>query len=170
MDSAKLNKEKFENIILYTLKKCSGLPHFGKTLLYKILYFSDFDFYEKYETYLTGESYRKIKNGPAPSHFDRVIKDMEKKGKVISCKIPFHTHDVMKFIPKVEPDLTLLTASEISVIDNVIERLSHMNATQISEYSHRDIPFKATEDKEIIDYELVFYRDPMFSVREYDED
>jgi len=36
--------------------------------------------------------------------------------------------------------------------------------------SHRDIPYKATKDGEIINYEKVFYRDPLFSVREYEED
>jgi hypothetical protein len=42
-----------------------------------------------------------------------------------------------------------------------------MNATQVSAYSHLDIPLKVTEGKEMIDYELVFYRDPLTSVREY---
>jgi len=41
-----------------------------------------------------------------------------------------------------------------------------MNATEVSSYSHEDLPYKATADWDVIDYELVFYRDPAFSVKE----
>ncbi|KYK33400.1 MAG: DUF4065 domain-containing protein [Theionarchaea archaeon] len=50
--------------------------------------------------------------------------------------------------------ISLLSAKELEVINETLERLSSMNATQISAYSHLDIPWKVTEDKEIIDYEL----------------
>lgn len=42
-----------------------------------------------------------------------------------------------------------------------------MNANQISEYSHRDMPFKATDDMNIIDYGFVFYRNPEYVKRQY---
>jgi hypothetical protein len=32
------------------------------------------------------------------------------------------------------------------------------------------MPWKATSDGEIIDYELAFYREPPFSVRNYEEE
>lgn len=170
MNKQTLNRDKFENTILYITKKCSSLPHFGKTDLYKALYFSDFDYYELHEEPLTGESYRKIRKGPAPCHFNEVLANMEKTGKIASCTIPYHGYKLQKFIPKIEPDLTIFNGDEIKVIDRVVEKISSMNATQISDYSHQDVPYKATEDKQIINYELVFYRDPMFSVREYNDD
>jgi hypothetical protein len=45
-----------------------------------------------------------------------------------------------------------------------------MNATQLSEFSHLDMPWKATQDDDVIDYRLVFYREPLTSVREYPEE
>lgn len=45
-----------------------------------------------------------------------------------------------------------------------------MNYVHISQYSHNDIPWLGTEDKEIIDYEAVFYRTPVYSVRTYIEE
>ena len=45
-----------------------------------------------------------------------------------------------------------------------------MNAAQISEYSHNDVPWLTTEDGETIEYEAVFYRTPPYSVKEYGED
>ena len=48
--------------------------------------------------------------------------------------------------------------------------MSDWSASAISDYSHNDIPWKATEDGEIINYELAFYRELPYSVRVYDED
>jgi hypothetical protein len=58
-----------------------------------------------------------------------------------------------------------LKPEQIQIIDDVIEKLWNMTATQISEYSHHDMPYKATEkiwDK--IDKDLVFYRSAVYSV------
>lgn len=45
-----------------------------------------------------------------------------------------------------------------------------MSASQISEYSHRDVPWLTTDEMEPIDYETVFYRTTPYSVREYSEE
>ena len=42
-----------------------------------------------------------------------------------------------------------------------------MNASQISAYSHNDVPWMTTKDGEAIEYESVFYRTPPYSVRAY---
>jgi len=66
--------------------------------------------------------------------------------------------------------LTLLKAHEIKMIDSVLDRLSDMNATEISNYSHKDVPCLTTNNEEIIDYESVFYRTKPYSVRTYIEE
>ena len=66
-------------------------------------------------------------------------------------------------------DLKKMSAAEKEIIDRVIERFSDWSASAISEYSHQDLPWKATEDGEIIDYELAFYRESPFSVRTYND-
>ena len=40
-----LQISKFKNILLYILEKCAGKPNVGETVLYKLLYFSDFNYY-----------------------------------------------------------------------------------------------------------------------------
>ena len=49
---------KMKNILLYILEHCAGKPNVGETVLYKLLYFSDFNYYELYEEQLTGAFYR----------------------------------------------------------------------------------------------------------------
>ena len=39
-----LKRKKFENVLLYILEKCAGKPNVGETVLYKLLYFSDFNY------------------------------------------------------------------------------------------------------------------------------
>lgn len=38
--------EKFKETILYILSKCAENKTFGKTVLFKLLYFTDFNFYQ----------------------------------------------------------------------------------------------------------------------------
>ena len=66
-------------------------------------------------------------------------------------------------------DLNILTQNELRVINDTINRNAHMKAGQISEYSHGDIPWRITSEGEELNYESVFYRDPEYSVRDYDD-
>jgi uncharacterized phage-associated protein len=53
------------------------------------------------------------------------------------------------------------------VLDKVISQMSDWSAAAVSKYSHKDMPWIATVEGEEIDYELAFYREPPFSVRNY---
>ena len=64
------NLDKMEQVLHYIIHEAGHLPHVGKTVLFELLYFCDFDYYEMYEEHLTGEHYQKLVYGPAPVHFD----------------------------------------------------------------------------------------------------
>lgn len=168
--SSLLNLEKYKQVLHYIIDLAGGQRNIGKTVLYKILYFCDFNFYERYETPLTGESYRKIKYGPAPCNFDTAEKSLKQEGKIKEGKVSYRGYPQQKFISIKRPAVDLISKTEKELIDGVIQKLSHKNATQISKFSHKDLPWRATADREIIDYELVFYRTPEFSVRKYSDD
>jgi transcriptional regulator with XRE-family HTH domain len=51
IDEAKI--EKFKHLILYILSKVGAKFNVGKVVLYKLLYFAEFDFYETYKKNLT---------------------------------------------------------------------------------------------------------------------
>ena len=53
------NLEKFKTVVHYLIAKCGLKDNVWRTVLYKLLYFSDFNFYELYEKALTGEKYIK---------------------------------------------------------------------------------------------------------------
>lgn len=164
------DKEKFKQLILYIIASCGARPNVGKTVLYKMLYFCDFDCYELYEEPLTGANYRKIAYGPAPCEFERAVSEMKSKNEIVEIAVEYHGKRQVKYLPNVEADLRVFSAREKEVIDRVVNRLSVMDAAKISDYSHEDSPWKSSSDKEIINYELVFYRTPVYSVRDYKEE
>jgi len=163
------NLERFREIFLHILNKVGSKPNVGETVIYKLLYFIDFDFYERYEEQLIGATYIKNHYGPTPIEFKKVVEDMTRNGEVFKVETKYFEYPQTKYLPLRRADLSILKANEIEVIDDVLHRLSDMNASQISEYSHNDVPWLTTEDQGSIEYESVFYRTPPYSVREYGE-
>lgn len=164
-----LNVDKFKDILLYILEKCAGKANVGETLLYKLLYFSDFNYFEIYEEHLSGAEYRKLPYGPVPQKLDSIIGQMISNKMIKRVKTEYHGYPQTRYIPLSKPNLTNLKASETGVIDKVIEQYSDWSASAISDYSHKDMPWLASKDGEVIDYELVFYREHPYSVRTYND-
>lgn len=163
------NVSKFKEVLLYVLKQVGSKPNVGEVVLYKLLYFIDFDYYEKYEEQLIGASYIKNHHGPTPKEFAKIVGQMEGKD-LTKVQTKYFQYPQKKYLPLREPDLSILSAREMAVIDSVLDRLSDKNASEISAYSHNDVPWLTTEDGHVIDYEAVFYRTPVYSVRSYDEE
>ena len=165
-----LKVSKFKNVLLYILERCAGKPNVGETVLYKLLYFSDFNYYELYEEHLTGAKYRKLPYGPVPQKLDAILGKMIESEQIKRIKTTYFDKMQIRYIPLVKADLTELKASEKEVIDKVIEQLSDWSASAISSYSHKDMPWVASKEGEEINYELAFYRDAPFSVRNYGDE
>ena len=165
-----MSVSKFKNILLYILEKCAGKPNVGETVLYKLLYFSDFNYYEMYEEHLSGACYRKLPYGPVPKRFDSIVNSMIERKDLMKVKTEYYGKIQTRYLPLKKADLTQLKASEKEVLDAVIEQMSDWSAATISNYSHNDMPWKASKDGEEMSYELAFYRRPPYAVRTYNED
>lgn len=162
--------DKFKQVLLYIIAKVGGKPNIGQTVLYKLLYFIDFDYYEKYDEQLIGARYIKNTHGPTPVIFPKIIKELEKEGKIEAIKSRFYKYDQTKYLinPDIQISLSELSAQELAHIDWELDRLSDMTAVQISILSHIDTPWKIAKEKEQLEYEFAFYRPDETSVGEYD--
>ena len=160
---------KFKEVLLYILNRVGSKPNIGETVLYKLLYFIDFNYYEKYEEQLVGATYIKNHYGPTPKEFARIVRDMQDND-LIKVESRYFEFPQVKYLPRRAPDLNLINANEVKLIDEVLDRLSDMTAAQISEYSHNDVPWQTAEEGKPIDYESVFYRTAPYSVRTYSEE
>ncbi len=170
IDVPQKNLKKFKEVLLYVLEKVGSKSNVGMTVLYKLLYFIDFDYYEKFEEQLVGATYIKNHFGPTPVEFKKIVESMESKGELETVKSKYFLHEQTKYLPRREPDISVLNAREIKHIDEVLARLSDKSATELSEYSHKDIPWLTAEDGRPLSYESVFYRTKDTSVREYEPD
>ncbi|MDO8591073.1 MAG: DUF4065 domain-containing protein [bacterium] len=162
--------EKFRQVLLYILAKVGGKPNIGQTVLYKLLYFIDFDYYEKFEEQLIGARYMKNTHGPTPVAFAKIISELEEQGKVEAIQSKFYKYDQTKYLvnPNNPVNLSGLSGQEIAHIDWELNRLSDLTATQISALSHKDTPWLVAKERGQLDYEHVFYRPTETSVREYE--
>src|SRR5665811_263971 len=74
-----INPEKLREVLLYVLGKVGAKPNVGETVLYKLLYFIDFDYYEKFGKSITGLTYVRNHYGPTPVKlFEGIVEGMRK--------------------------------------------------------------------------------------------
>ena len=63
--------------------------------------------------------------------------------------------------------MSILNGKEQEHIEWELQRLSDLTATQLSNLSHKDVPWISAENGKQLDYESVFYRTLETSVRDY---
>ncbi|MFH0755648.1 MAG: type II toxin-antitoxin system antitoxin SocA domain-containing protein [bacterium] len=162
--------EKFKEVLLYILERIGARPNIGEAVVCKLMYFIDFDFYEKFEEQLIGAKYIKNHFGPTPVAFSEIVAQMEKDGDLTRVIKKYFQHDQKKYLPRRSADLSIFSAQEKELIDWEIERFKDFNATKMRDYSHKDVPWIGTDDLQPINYEAVFSRTDEFSVRQYDDE
>ena len=91
------DKEKFKCVLSYIINRCENKKNVGKTVICKLLYFSDFNYYEKYETSITNETYIKYERGPYPQHIDEIINEMINEDIVVIEKKPYFGTTIHKY-------------------------------------------------------------------------
>jgi transcriptional regulator with XRE-family HTH domain len=160
---------KLREVLLYVLNRVGAKPNVGETVLYKLLYFIDMDYYEKYGRSITGLTYIHNTFGPSPVRdFRAVVDDMRSHDELDIIETKFFSNTQKKYLPQVIPSLHELSASEIKHIDAELARLSDKNASELSDLSHKDTPWIATLPNKPIGYQLAMYRTALTSVREDD--
>lgn len=159
-----LNRKKYQNAVLYLCRKLGGEIR-GKKKLAKLLYFADFDLYEKRQKSLTGDIYKAFPMGPLPSAFEQITTEMTKK-KLLAVKNIKERDDYNAmeiYCCLVEPDTSVFDTEEKKMLDRVAIKYGHLNGKQLEELSHAEAPFVGTELRKEIPYELAFYRGTDFN-------
>lgn len=162
----KENIERFKQVLLYVVSKVGNRPNIGQTALFKLLYFIDFDYYEKTQKYLIGATYIKNTHGPSPVSFAKISRDLQSNGQLVEVHSKYFNYDQKKYLVTSEPEVSLLSASELKHIDDELERLASKSARELSELSHIDTPWKVAKDKQVLNYRHVFYRPDETSMTE----
>lgn len=137
----------------------------GKKKLAKLLYYLDFDYYEKYQKYFTGETYKKLPMGPFPVSLEKITTEMTKTKQIDIEKIDewdgYNPTEVYKISRK--PNVSMFSNKEKKMMDRVIKKYGCLNGKELENLTHSEAPYIGAEDKKEIPYELSFYRGTDFN-------
>jgi transcriptional regulator with XRE-family HTH domain len=159
----------FKEVLLYVLNKVGGQHNVGQTVIYKLLYFIDFDYYEKYEKQLIGAKYIHNHYGPTPVAFTQIVQDMKASEEIEEITSQYFQYEQRKYLPLREPNLSLIDGNAVQHINEVLNRLGNKTASELTELSHKDVPWITAQHGEFLDYEAVFYRTSETSVKAGDD-
>lgn len=163
--------EKLREVLLYVLEKVGAKPNVGETVLYKLLYFIDFDYYEKTGQSITGLTYVRNHFGPTPARdFASVVEGMKANDELDVVETKYFNNTQKKYLPNRTPELGALSASEIKHIDATLLRLGDKSAKELSELSHYDTPWLVAKEGNPIAYRGVFYRTALTAVTEPEDE
>ena len=146
------NFQKFKEVLIYILNTVGAKPNVGEATLYKLLYFIDFNYYEKYKEYLIGATYLKTDQGPIPIEFNLIMNELIENKEVEIVKSAFFLHPQKKYLSHREADLSILNANEIKLSDDVLHRFSDMSPETLMEYALKDRPCALTPNQKKIKY------------------
>ncbi|HSX33136.1 MAG TPA: type II toxin-antitoxin system antitoxin SocA domain-containing protein [Candidatus Saccharimonadales bacterium] len=168
----KESPDKLREVLLYMLDKVGAKPNVGETVIYKLLYFIDFDYYEKYGKSITGLTYVRNHYGPTPQArtFTGVVNAMKHAHELEVVETSYFNHLQKKYLPVTKPALEHLSGQELRHVDEVLARLGDKSATELSDLSHKDTPWIVTKNNQPIDYQFVMYRTPVTSVKEPEDE
>lgn len=152
-----LDKEKYREVILRFVHKANN-EHLGLTKLHKLLYYVDFDHFERHLKPITGDTYIKQPYGPVPQNARAMLTDMQQRGQitVTNKQVINFTRQAFTAIGGLET--AHLSAAEIATVDKVIQRWATQTTNQIVAATHGEAPWRSVEFWEVIPYETALDR------------
>ena len=139
--------ERFFNAVLYFCK--DGV---FKTKLNKLLFYADFKHFKEYTVSITGARYARIPFGPAPDGYDLYYPILARQGTIAVEEIIYPDYMGEQYLATEEPNLNVFSESELRVLALVKEHFKHLNASDISDFSHEEKGYKETETGHPISY------------------
>jgi hypothetical protein len=149
-----LDKEKLRQLALYIASRNEDDPRFSHVKLNKILFYSDFLYYLKTGRSITGSVYIKMPYGPCPKDFRELAREMDEKDELKIQTRDFYKHTQKRPIALIPADLSVFTAEEIALVEEVLQVFWDRNAPEVSELSHQLGGWRLAEDKEEIPYSI----------------
>ena len=157
---------RLREMILYIAHKCGDNSRFGAIKLNKVLFYADFYAYALTGRPITGSQYMRLQHGPVPARLLPVRNDMVTSGDIKVVHDQHFGFRQTRIVPLRPPQLDIFSATEVTIVNDVIDHLWEKSATQVSEESHLK-PWQIAGHRGLIPYEAVFLSDE--GATRYDE-
>ncbi|MBZ5557138.1 MAG: SocA family protein [Acidobacteriia bacterium] len=158
-DDTRTAVARLRELVLYVTSRCADAEHFGAIKLNKIIAFADFTAFVRRGKPITGVEYMRQKNGPVPRKMKPVLEQMQERGDLAKQIVPAGKFAEHRYVPLREPNLNVLSASDIALVDEVINIMWKATGQQVSDFSHGIAWRVAGEDGASIPYEAAFLSD-----------
>lgn len=126
----------------------------GKTKLTKLLYYTDYEWYQKEGISITGDVYVAKQYGPVPKHGEEALERLKKAGAIRIDKVKLGNYDQDRCTGLKEPDLSLFTSEEVAHLSSIARRFESWTAKQMSDLTHEDWPWLSAP----LGHEITLYR------------
>lgn len=120
----------------------------------KVVFFADGNHLEKYGRLIYGDSYVAMRHGPVPGlAYDMLKQD---KGAGYLNAVPgreLFAHEDQDRLPKREPNLALLSESDIECLDEAVECYGDKSFRELKDLSHEDRAYQAADENDLMSFE-----------------
>jgi uncharacterized phage-associated protein len=161
MRKMNISLPKVKTIILYFANH-TETKFLGKVKLMKLFYFLDFNHVKNYGSPVTYDTYYKLEHGPIPTVIKNIVDSASED--IISSDLK----DIIKFetpsgtkMQRILPirdvtdkDISLLTATELQILNDVCKTFASKRTQEIEDYSHSQAPWTKTSYLQEIPYTL----------------
>ena len=145
-----------EDAILYFVQNANN-EHLGRTKLMKLLYYADFDHYERAGEPITGATYKKMPHGPMPDQGYRTLEMLIHSGRLVEKKVVRGPH-VQVAYEVVDGRRLRFTEAQLATLEAVVTEWKEAPSKAIEQASHDEPPWNGVRDRETIPYHLAYYR------------
>jgi len=129
------------------------LPDMYATKLAKLMFYADFLHYREHTTSITGLAYAHAPQGPIPDRYERIRADVVENGTVEVQERCGRDWSGEVLVAQRRADSGVFSATELAVLRAVRERLAAKTSKRLSEMSHAETAWTATEMGQRIPYE-----------------
>lgn len=154
--AAVFNLDKLKELIVL-LARHHSVDNLGATKVAKLVYYIDAEAMRHLGDSVTSSEFIKHEHGPVPSRLDRALKQLRRAEAIRIDEQPFFDFELKKVEALREADRTRFTTEELAIVDQVVGRLGHLTAAELSQMSHREPAWREAEYLQKLDAELIPY-------------
>ena len=149
---------KFRELVVYIAERCADDPTFGAVKLNKILYYADFSAFRGLGAPITGATYRKLSEGPAPKELVQARESLIDGGRLNAEVRSYFGYEQKRLVVRdgVSADSGLFSRDELRLVDEIIAFFWGKTAREVSGYSHGEPGWSLAVEREVIPYQTAY--------------
>lgn len=147
---SKFDLKKFTSMVLFFVNK---VPKLTKTKLNKLMFYSDFKYFNDHTVSISGASYAKLPHGPVPNQYSLLYASMESANLIDEDVTSFQQYQWNYYQANKDTDHSLFNEDELATLNDVAEKFGNLSTKSVSEISHEEKAWLENETGQLISYE-----------------